>query len=80
MGKPVIMSTGMQTIESMKPSVQILEDAGIDYALAGVHKLVPFAPRDCQFARRDRFEAGLSKGCGGVFQTTASDQKWHWPL
>ena len=33
MGKPVIMSTGMQTIESMRPSVQILEDAGIEYAL-----------------------------------------------
>ena len=32
-GKPVIMSTGMQTIETLKESVQILEDAGIEYAL-----------------------------------------------
>lgn len=32
-GKPVIMSTGMQTIETLQESVQILEDAGIEYAL-----------------------------------------------
>jgi sialic acid synthase SpsE len=29
-GKPIIMSTGMQTIETIRASVQILEDAGID--------------------------------------------------
>jgi N-acetylneuraminate synthase len=44
MGKPVIMSTGMQTIESMKPSVQILEDAGIDYALLECTNLYPSPP------------------------------------
>jgi N-acetylneuraminate synthase len=44
MGKPVIMSTGMQTIESMKPSVQILEDAGIEYALLECTNLYPSPP------------------------------------
>ena len=44
MGKPVIMSTGMQTIESMRPSVQILEDAGIDYALLECTNLYPSPP------------------------------------
>ena len=32
-GKPVILSTGMQTIESLAPSVQALDDAGVDYSL-----------------------------------------------
>ena len=29
-GKPIIMSTGMQTIDSIRGSVKVLEDAGID--------------------------------------------------
>ncbi len=40
-GKPVIMSTGMQTIETMRASVQILEDAGVDYALLECTNLYP---------------------------------------
>lgn len=43
-GKPVIMSTGMQTIESMRPSVQVLEQAGIDYALLECTNLYPSPP------------------------------------
>ena len=31
-GKPIIMSTGMQSIKSLKNSVSILEDAGVEYA------------------------------------------------
>ena len=40
-GKPVILSTGMQTIETMRASVQILEDAGVDYALLECTNLYP---------------------------------------
>ena len=40
-GKPVILSTGMQTIDTMRASVQILEDAGIDYALLECTNLYP---------------------------------------
>ncbi|MCK4711994.1 MAG: N-acetylneuraminate synthase family protein [Marinosulfonomonas sp.] len=43
-GKPVIMSTGMQTIETMRASVQILEDAGIEYALLECTNLYPSPP------------------------------------
>jgi N-acetylneuraminate synthase len=43
-GKPVIMSTGMQTIESIGASVQILEDAGIEYALLECTNLYPSPP------------------------------------
>jgi N-acetylneuraminate synthase len=40
-GKPVIMSTGMQTIETIRASVAILEAAGIDYALMECTNLYP---------------------------------------
>jgi len=43
-GKPIIMSTGMQTIETVRASVQILEDAGIDYALLECTNLYPSPP------------------------------------
>ena len=43
-GKPVIMSTGMQTIETLQESVQMLEDAGIEYALLECTNLYPSQP------------------------------------
>lgn len=43
-GKPVIMSTGMQTIDSVRASVQILEDAGVEYALLECTNLYPSPP------------------------------------
>lgn len=43
-GKPVIMSTGMQTIDTMRRSVAILEEAGIEYALLECTNLYPSPP------------------------------------
>ena len=43
-GKPIIMSTGMQTVETMRPSVQALDEAGIDYALLECTNLYPSPP------------------------------------
>lgn len=43
-GKPVIMSTGMQSIDTIRASVQILEDAGIEYALLECTNLYPSPP------------------------------------
>lgn len=43
-GKPVIMSTGMQTIDSMRASVAILDAAEIDYALLECTNLYPSPP------------------------------------
>lgn len=43
-GKPVILSTGMQTIETMRRSVAILEEAGIEYALLECTNLYPSPP------------------------------------
>jgi len=44
-GKPVILSTGMQTIETIAHSVQILRDAGISFALLECTNLYP-SPAD----------------------------------
>lgn len=43
-GKPVILSTGMQTIDTMRRSVAILEDAGVEYALLECTNLYPSPP------------------------------------
>ncbi len=40
-GKPVIMSTGMNSIKSIKPAVQILEDYKVPYALLHCTNLYP---------------------------------------
>ncbi len=43
-GKPVIMSTGMQTIDSIRDSVNILEKSGVEYALLECTNLYPSPP------------------------------------
>jgi sialic acid synthase SpsE len=43
-GRPVIMSTGMQTIETIRASVAILDEAGVDYALLECTNLYPSPP------------------------------------
>lgn len=43
-GKPVIMSTGMQTIDSLHPSVAALDASGIEYALLECTNLYPSPP------------------------------------
>jgi len=42
--KPVILSTGMQTVESIRKSVSILENAEIDYSLLECTNLYPSPP------------------------------------
>lgn len=44
MGKPVIMSTGMHTIDAVRPSVEILRDAGVPFALLHTTNLYPTPP------------------------------------
>lgn len=43
-GRPVILSTGMQTIDSLRASVAILDAAGVDYALLECTNLYPSPP------------------------------------
>ncbi len=43
-GKPIIMSTGMNTIESIRPSVDILREAGVPFALLHCTNIYPTPP------------------------------------
>ena len=43
-GKPIILSTGMQNIKSIKASVKIIKDANIDFALLECTNLYPSPP------------------------------------
>tara|TARA_B100001175_G_C19504778_1_gene640229 strand:- start:1761 stop:2789 length:1029 start_codon:yes stop_codon:yes gene_type:complete len=43
-GKPIIMSTGMQSIQSLKNSVEILENSRVEYALLECTNLYPSPP------------------------------------
>ena len=43
-GKPMIVSTGMNTIESIAPSVEIMEAHGVDYCLLHCTNLYPTPP------------------------------------
>ena len=43
-GKPIILSTGMQSINSIKESVDILDNKGIDYALLECTNFYPSPP------------------------------------
>lgn len=43
-GKPVILSTGMQSIETISRSVQVLENSGVPYALLECTNLYPTPP------------------------------------
>ena len=43
-GKPIIMSTGMQSISSLQQSVAILEQSGVEYALLECTNLYPSPP------------------------------------
>ena len=43
-GKPIIMSTGMQLLDTIKPSVQILRDANLPFALLECTNLYPSPP------------------------------------
>ncbi|MEC9487177.1 MAG: N-acetylneuraminate synthase family protein [Prosthecochloris sp.] len=44
-GKPVILSTGMNTLDSIRPSVDILRSAGIPFALLHCTNVYPTPPR-----------------------------------
>ena len=43
-GKPVIMSTGMQTLNTIRPSVEILRNANVPFALLECTNLYPSPP------------------------------------
>jgi N-acetylneuraminate synthase len=45
LGKPMIVSTGMQSIETIRPTVELIREAGVPYALLHCTNLYPTPPR-----------------------------------
>ena len=58
-GKPIIMSTGMQTIETLRASVAILDASGVDYALLECTNLYPSPPEIVSLAGVKELEAAF---------------------
>lgn len=58
-GKPVIMSTGMQTIESIRASVDILRSANVDFALLECTNLYPSPPEIVSLAGVTELQAAF---------------------
>ena len=59
MGKPVIMSTGMQTINGLRPSVQALRESGVGYALLECTNLYPSPPEIVSLQGMDELRAAF---------------------
>ena len=66
-GKPVIMSTGMQSIETIKASVDILVESGVEFALLECTNLYPSPPEIVSLARCQRIARGLPWGACWLF-------------
>ena len=58
-GKPIIMSTGMQTIQTLRASVAILDASGVDYALLECTNLYPSPPEIVSLAGVKELEAAF---------------------
>ncbi|MFC2968678.1 N-acetylneuraminate synthase family protein [Acidimangrovimonas pyrenivorans] len=65
MGKPVIFSTGMQTVETLAASVAILDAAGVDYALLECTNLYPSPPEIVSLAGVTELKQAFPKAVVG---------------
>lgn len=64
-GKPIIMSTGMQSIKSLKNSVNILEKSGVEYALLECTNLYPSPPEIVSLQGIQELKAAFPKALVG---------------
>ena len=64
-GKPIIMSTGMQNIETIKKSVQILEKARIEYALLECTNVYPSSPETISLRGIAELKQAFPNGISG---------------
>ena len=69
-GKPIILSTGMNSIESVRKSVEIMEEAGVPYALLHCTNVYPTPPELVRLGGINQLEkefpnavVGLSDHC-----------------
>ena len=72
-GKPVIISTGMNTIESIKPSVEILEKSKIPYALLHCTNVYPTPPELVRLGALDDLKSSFPNAVIGLSDHTISN-------
>jgi len=72
-GKPVIISTGMNSIESVRPSVDILRAAGVPYALLHCTNVYPTPPELVRLGGMTRLKEAFPDAVVGLSDHTTSN-------
>ena len=72
-GKPVIISTGMNTIDSIRPSVEILRKAGIPYALLHCTNIYPTPPELVRLGAMAKLQTAFPDAVIGLSDHTTSN-------
>ncbi|RXK55709.1 polyhydroxyalkanoate biosynthesis repressor PhaR [Oleiharenicola lentus] len=73
MGKPVILSTGMNSIETVRPSVDILRKARVPFALLHCTNVYPTPPRLVRLAAMQALQASFPDAVVGLSDHTTSN-------
>ncbi|UCV06684.1 N-acetylneuraminate synthase family protein [Dechloromonas denitrificans] len=71
-GKPVIISTGMNSIESIRPSVEILRKANVPYALLHCTNVYPTPPELVRLGAMSRLKEAFPDAVVGLSDHTTS--------
>jgi N-acetylneuraminate synthase len=72
-GKPVIISTGMNSIQTVRPSVEILRSAGVPYALLHCTNVYPTPPELVRLGAMSRLRDAFPDAVIGLSDHTISN-------
>jgi N-acetylneuraminate synthase len=73
LGKPVIISTGMNSIETVRPSVEILRKANVPYALLHCTNVYPTPPELVRLGAMVKLKAAFPDAVVGLSDHTTSN-------
>lgn len=73
LGKPIIISTGMNTIESVRPSVEILRKANLSYALLHCTNVYPTPPELVRLGALEKLREAFPDAVIGLSDHTTSN-------
>lgn len=73
LGKPVILSTGMNTIESVRPSVELLRKAGVPFALLHCTNVYPTPPELVRLGAMQKLQDAFPDAVIGLSDHTISN-------
>lgn len=72
-GKPVVVSTGMNSIESVRPTVEILREAKVPFALLHCTNVYPTPPDLVRLAAMQQLQAAFPDAVIGLSDHTTSN-------